>query len=777
MRSKEQFTSHCYFASQSTDKPESSPLLAFEPQDEGVVLRFQAEAGLYQFSVVADATEFDWEDLYVELNDFGNTGQRTGPWDFRPVMEKPVPKPEGGKAKTVVYQLQDLTPVVPSYWVYLDGHRIGLWFFSRVSLDDLTGKRFRGRMACWLQQSGEHELKFVPYRPMKLRWISARLEEDPEDTLLSEAEVQQYASSRPFVKRWSDEAFWEQKRQQLQTTHTLYQKPLRFTFDYVTTAEDPGPNTWIALVAAHRLEKRPGALEALQRDIDTYLAMPHWGNPREDGYSHDGDMHVAFPLRAFAWAYQVVGDELGEERRARMRDKLVLHGERFLELMLLNRDYWGGSLRQDHGWRSTHTFCYAVLSLLDVLPQASRWLRYILPRTHRSLQVIPRDGMVPESSHFSLVLYVDDVSDLRDALLAWNGEDIYDKYPFPAIVDYVSTAYYGAPLVRMIGGNGFFNQVASKYGDGRAAWIQQRLLETPEGKWDTLSRRQGYYSDIVRGFLTYDPNVAAQEPAVPDSLQVFPDSGFVQFSDATNDIVFTTECGPWLGYHAYPIATNPCDRMVMSVGAGHFILRRGATQLLTSAASGYALHTFTKSCLLIDNKGQYGDIGYPMSIPSMPHRGHAIESTRWDEATQTGIVRLHLTPAYPEEAGLAHYTREFLFAPRQLTVRDHVVLSKPKPLSWLFQGNRRTGIALESNDGALQTGLGQHGFVDIPQARFGGENGVTLQAQPGSIQLCAAIHETPVVFSYNGGTRCYDHVRFDTAQPVDDVMVDFVIRW
>ncbi len=112
---------------------------------ERLQLAFAAPPGLYQFSIVVDAGAFDWEELYVNLELFNNQGQRTGPWDF------------------------DITnnnvPLVPAYWVYLDGRKLGLWYCQRVSLEDMAEKRFRGNMAFYLAEAGEHEpaLRAVPF--------------------------------------------------------------------------------------------------------------------------------------------------------------------------------------------------------------------------------------------------------------------------------------------------------------------------------------------------------------------------------------------------------------------------------------------------------------------------------------------------------------------------------------------------------------------------------------------------------------------------------------
>lgn len=732
------YGTHCHF-SRLAGQLSRLPVC---PTEDGVVIRFAAEPGLYQFSVVADAREFDWEELYIELNAFHNEGKRTGPWDF--------------------HLLEGNRPLVPSYWVYLDGQKLGLWFFQRVSVEDIEARRFRGRMAFWLRQGGEHELKFVPYRPMTLRWMSPRLEPDPEDELLADA------PSGADNSRYGRE-YWAEKKALLETTHVHYREPLSRAFEAVLSIEEPEPNEWLILLAAYFLRENQEALHKLLAAVDQYLAKPAWNNPLEDGFGHDGDMGAAFALRGFALALLSLGDELGDERRRQMQDKVVLQGRRFLNKALQDRDYWGGSLLQDHGWRSVLSFCCAAIRLQPILPEAGEWLRYILPRAHRAFAAMPRDGVVPESSHNSMVLYLDDVSELRDALLEWNGEDLYEAYPFREVVNYAAAVHVPAGYVSLVGGSGFFNQIASKYGDRTAAGVQSRLLEAPEFDWPHQVVRIGYYSGIVRGFMTYDP---ATPP--DDALQCAPghwfrDSGLVHYRNAGAGVTFTARCGPWIGMHADRHATGPCDRMGLAPGAGHFTLSRDGVDLLATPDCGYSIQSALRSCLLIDGRGQKDDIGYPMALASKIHRGEAIESVRWHEASQSGYIRLQLAPAYPEAAGVAAYTREFLISPRQLIVRDYVVLDEAKPLTWLFQLKRENGIALSA-------GNDSSGAIN---AEIGGIHGLHWSVQAEAVELRAEIRPTPVVWSYTSinGFKPFDSLCVHTVTPVADVAIDFVIQW
>ncbi|MCF7855377.1 MAG: hypothetical protein K9N51_11315, partial [Candidatus Pacebacteria bacterium] len=88
--------------------------LPVHKRGQGCGITFDAPAGLYQVSVVADARDFDWDELYIRLDRYHNDNVLTGPWDFN--------------------LLEDNPPLVPAYWVDLDGRRLGLWYFQRVSL-------------------------------------------------------------------------------------------------------------------------------------------------------------------------------------------------------------------------------------------------------------------------------------------------------------------------------------------------------------------------------------------------------------------------------------------------------------------------------------------------------------------------------------------------------------------------------------------------------------------------------------------------------------------
>ena len=122
------------------------------------------------------------------------------------------------------------------------------------------------------------------------------------------------------------------------------------------------------LLAQYWLEGCRNALDAALSAVDDAIDRAHWGNPREDGYGCDGDMGAALMLQALAWTWHALRDHLGEERRKLLQDKLRLQGRRFFNLILLHRDYWGGSVIQDHGKISLAAFGAAAIHLLGILP-------------------------------------------------------------------------------------------------------------------------------------------------------------------------------------------------------------------------------------------------------------------------------------------------------------------------------------------------------------------------------------------------------------------------
>lgn len=725
-----------------------SPMPVKEGPDGVKTIHFEGKEGLYQFSMFLDASRFDWESLYQVLNVHHNENERTGPWDF---------------------DLMTARPLVPSYWIYLDGKKLGLWYVQRVSLEDVAAKRFRGRFAFDVRADGGHELVLKPFRPMEVAWLSARLEPDPEDVLRPGLKPAQPPAAL-LAAQFGDPAFWDVQRRKLGATHRVYQEPLTAALEW-TMKNAYNADAIPLLVAAYRLEGKKEALEKALKLVDEAIQLPAWGRPAEDVYGHNGDIGGAAMLRNMAWAYHMLGSDLGTERKEKLLRKLAYQGETFWIQILLMRDYWGGSLIQDHGRKAVHDFGTAAFCLWGIVPEADRWVSYIVPRIQRGLDAAALDGVIPGSSYNGLHMYTDGVMWYRETLLARTGQELLEHRSLGTVPAFTAAVLDEANLsllmvecgdkAPLFGGLLFLEAMAAKYGDAAAAHVAKVMRSRPGDllKTGALTAASG----ILWGFLAYDP--ATEKLPAPirpkRDLQLFEDSGFVHFRNEDAKVALSVKCGPWLGYNTQRRATGPCDMMECLPGSGHFALFIGGQPVLVSPDIGYKLRSAVRSCMLVDEAGQIGDVGYPMSIPSQPHRGDRIEEVRWDPETGEGAIRLDLKRAYPPESGVSHYTREFLVSPkREIICRDHVVLDRPRKLSWLFHFREDAG-----------------GLLDGQTVSIGKGPVLTIAPRFGSMALAARVEPTKVVYSYSSGFFKYQHVRYDTAMNVATATVDFVFAW
>ncbi len=716
--------------------------------EQEVRIVLQGKPGLVQFSVVANASCFDWSELYFNLDLFNNKGQKTGPWDFD--------LRNGNK------------PLVPSFWVTLNGRELGLWFFQRVTIEDLRAKRFRGHMVIEFDSEGTQVIEFRSYRRMNLHWESV-IAERAEDDFYIPARRDLGNQLSKAKQSWQgafkvDFSFIPPSREE----------PLNRMMSWVLKRKIRTGDTLWMIFCTYAITRRKDILTEALAALDRIIELPYWGNPQKDGYSHNGDVDAASNLQWLAVIYSTFSGELGEARSQRLLAKLADQGDRFLEVALLNRDYWGGSLLQDHGWRSMFAFGISALHLLNVVPQAERWVTYIVPRLEQALEAMPLDGVIPLSSYGDADLYLPETSHFRDLFLILSGIDLYKEYPFPSIVSYlfatvdserrVSTVS-GSLNRKMVGGSRFLNQMAAEFGNEKAASLNRILIQPLTGHFYNDFQERRYYLNLVEDFCSYrDENLSEQRNLVSPPARQFhfyDDSGLAYLRN--EEIIFSVRCGPWCGYNAYRKAPGPCDRMGLAPGSGHFVLEIQGQPFLVEPEEGYRLHSNLRSCLLIDGTGQEGDIGYPMSIPGQFHHGEEIRRVEWRKEDSVAEVSLNLAPAYPKKAGVLHYSRDFIVGLKgRLICRDYIVLDSCRTLTWLFHGDEKNQIHLVKE-----------------RAHMGTAPSLAIEPVLSSCEIRAAVHQTDVVWSYvsAGGFKPFHHVRYDSAVPVKVALVEFLLTW
>ncbi len=704
------------------------------------VFLLDLEPGLYQFSVIADGAAFPWESLYYEMQEFGNEGVRTGPWDFKPLAS---------------------TPLVPAFWVWLNGEKLGLWPFQRISVEDFAARMFRGNFAFRIEASGSVELRLVPYLDNPVEWLSCTLRPDPVDRLEPLSFDPPLAMQSLTIRRWRDEPWWQARREALEKGGytPLFRQTVEHGLKLLALSERSSePCAMTLLIADWRLFGNELARDKALELLDQLVALPGWGRPwgepTEDTYGWDGDLGAVEQMTACIQAYFGLADELDAARRERVLEKMRYQGGRFLTMALLMRDYWGGSVLQDHGWRGLLGFSECALHLLGEIKEAAHWLEYLVPRFRRAIAAMPRDGDLPPSSFSSANLYLAPLAGLRQAWLEVTGEDLYDTAPVAPILSnmgaYTAKEDSGEAFVQC---GLFFIQMAEKDLGHEALYWLERSRSTPIQNIRYVSLLQGLCLGLLHdsGRL---PGLIAEPPE--RTVFYFEDAGKVIYREPGGGLHFQVQCGPWLGSHAWAHSDNPCDRMVIEPGPGHFTISAGERNLLVRPESNYALRSKAHNSLLIDGRGQIGgDLDYPMSLPSWKWRGEQISAFRHDPATGEVFCRLDLQPLYPENLGVVHYTREFVISRGRLLCRDELVLEKALPLTWLFHGLEENGLER----------------LTPTHFRFGGKLDLRVLGTP--IALESRVCPTPVVFSYINSGKKFLHAAFESTKPTRTAQVEF----
>ena len=757
------------------------------------IIRRSLTSGLYRLTVDGDAQAFDWESLYLTLNIHNNVNQRTGPWDFN--------------------LLDRNRPLLPAYWIYLNDRKIGLWYFNRPSDTEIRCRRFKGEASFWITESGEYELRFEPYQPFALTWTDARLEPEPEDTLLPRIVIESTpkagrgtdASRNPpaapseggttnlraaadhGLQRLFDAAAWQRLRQRLDDPGFPYRHLLAEAFDWAkeqVSADEPscgGEHAEVQerfydslclplLAAAVRLRDDREALTLARQMVEHFLELPAWGNPREDGYGHNGDMGAADTFDDLVWTLNFLGDDLGETLSHRLLSRLEIQGDRLLELGLLHRGYWGGSIVQDHGSWSFGFFTTAAYGLLGWTPRAEHWLRFCLPRMQRTLNALPTDGVVPQSSYHILYRYTDKVVILRELHRQATGEDLYDRpalrnVPHFAYVSYVPErqrflhACTRGDLVPFFGGHPFLDQMARAFGDAEAAWLAGEYVRIASGTGrDRGVKFQAMFQATLWAALLWEPVDLPEPKPATRRLDWFRDTGAVLYRDNTHGLLVSARCGPPLGLTAYKSTTCPCDRLSLAPASGMFSLVRRGRVLLQNAESGYKTRTGLANVMLVDGRGQLGDHAPPMSLSDAAYGGEQIIEATAD------CVKMDLTCAYDPEFQLARYTREFHFnTAGSVRVIDHVTSAVPHRFAWLFHTYRSHPIHL----------LGPLRYrIDNPPEQL------TLTARATGATLAGRIADTLVVWAYRNENldEAFHHVAFATETAVCEITVGFDLQ-
>lgn len=733
-------------------------------RDGGMRFDVALDPGIYRLAAHFDAADYDWERLYLNLDLYENKGQRTGPWDF------------------------DLRshnePLLPAWWMTVNDKRIGLVIPARPGPREMQTKRMAVNVCFEVRNRGQATVEWTAYNDVsglcceQLQLVRAH-EQDPADVAIESSYAQDLAAQRIWEK-WhatvhaAGSPYVKLMPRVIAAAKQRYAEAMQKvkTNDVVKRSPMCGAEALPVLAYAHLAEQDREALDLLIAGVRGLLGMEAWGNPFEDGYGYNCDMLAAERIEPLTFVLQWERAALREaDLFDALRERLVRQMTFFFDAMLLAEDYWGGSLLQDHGHRSVGRFGVAAANMIGQCEDAPHWFAFVLNRMDRVVAALPNDGGMPFTSYHKIHLFMDDMVTWRDTLLHVTGRDLFDDVRFAQYVDFVinrlheptsqvMTAITRGDRKDFYAGWGFFNAIAQKHNHAGAARLARILVDRYAQDGSNIDIRP-----IATSLAMIDHHpVVAPRRLQPKPFDARLDTGFVNYRPVGQQVNVVMRCVAPPAISSATRTNCPCDRAVDAPVEGHFTVAVGNQTLLLTAEGGYRQRSSLGSTLLIDSKGQYGDLDYAMGVPNMPLRTHCIETARYDEQTGRAYVRMKLHPAYPREARLLHYTREFVLEPRGMLVRDVVLSEVEHEYSWHFQTYaRRTIDAL---------GDQRYRITD-------GGDGMTLEAAAIECEFSSTIADTDVVWAYanENDDQPFKHIRFVTAKKSRQLTAEFRVRW
>ncbi|MCK5844068.1 MAG: heparinase II/III family protein, partial [Victivallales bacterium] len=426
------------------------------------------------------------------------------------------------------------------------------------------------------------------------------------------------------------------------------------------------------------------------------------------------------------------------------------------------------------GFRSTLMVASAAINMLGYSSEAAASLEFLIPRMRRVLEKLPLDGYIPFAQYHTISLCVNALCEFRLAYLFASGNDVFDiTSAFGGIPCYILSTYDEQSMsvfTSCTRGDrkdfkdslSFFMMTEEKYVCRISAYLRSCIME--------------HYLRESRGKLS--PSVLATIPsailawngteftssAKPEfeALNVFQDGGGVHYRFDPARFTVAVMCHPNApSHHSIGTDMNSTDRALSNPSSGAFSVAVGDEVLIQNAESGYRTGSELGNVLLVDGRGQIGDVGYPMGVPMRRWRGDRIQSWRTAEDGDGGFARLLLTAAYPDESGVLRYTRDFHFDGASTRVVDTVVSSEKHNFEYRFNTYQ------------------DHDIERLSDTEFvirGAEAALNLSIS--SADWDVSIADTDVVWSYvnEHDGRPFKHLRIALRKPVEAFALEFVVN-
>jgi len=742
----------------------SAEYVDVEFRDNELRFNVELEPGIYRLSALLDASAFDWSKLYIKLDIYQNKGQLTGPWyfDLRGHNE----------------------PLLPSWWMTIDGRQLGLVIPARPGPAAVATKRMNVSVCFEVRKQSKPTICWTPYNDMAgVEFLQFQLSRAYEHEPASAVPMKNLAKDQARQRIWNKwhatvhtpgSPYAKLMPRLIASAKAMYNSPTQKVKENAAAKRSLvfGAEALPLLAYAHLAEGDAEAFERLLEGVRGLLGMEAWGNPFVDGYGHNCDMLAAERIEPLTFILHWEADALREAGLYEpLRDRLLKQMAFFYDALLLAENYWGGSLLQDHGHRSVGRFGVAAANMFGECEDAPRWFAFVINRMDRVLAAMPNDGWMPFTSYHKIHLFVDDMVSWRRTLRYVTGRDIFDQPMFVRLIRFVANRLHEptSQLMTVISrgdrkdffaGWGFFNAIAEKFADADAARLTQILVDRYSRDDEKISIRP---VATALGMIEHHSSVVPKR-LEPEPLDVRLDSGLVNYRPTTSRANVAMRCVSTPAISSATRTFCPCDRAVDAPIEGHFTVAIGSQTLLLTAEGGYRQRSSLGSVLHVDGRGQYADEDYAMGIPDMPLRSHCIEAARYNDDAATAYVRMRLDPAYPREAHLIRYDREFILRPDGMLVRDIVVSDVEHEYSWHFQTYARRTID--------SLGEGCFRIVD-------GDDALTLDGRALQESLVATIADTDVVWAYanENDDQPFRHIQFRSRRKTRILTAEFRIDW
>lgn len=375
------------------------------------------------------------------------------------------------------------------------------------------------------------------------------------------------------------------------------------------------------LSMAYKLTGQKQYLEEAKRWIFQGIAYEHWGR----AVKVDVDLSAAWLLFGYSLCYNWIKESLTEDESIRLRDKLLLQGQRMYKYAVENEGKsWVAQYWQNHNWIDYTGLAMAGYVLKDECPEVTAWIDKARENMRFVFTLLSDDGSDYEGVVYWrygviwLLLYSELLRD-RENIDFFKESDFLRNTFFYRL-------YQAAPNLEEIVNFGdchdrrsghsiaMYYKFASEYNIGHAQWLAN---EVSRG----IIWREAYESGIKPGILPeaflellwYNPDIKPESIENLPCTRYFPDLGLISTRSGWDKdaVLLSFKAAPGGGHKQWKKSFELDEKTGWSTrGTGHhhpdsnsFILMGYDNYLVID--EGYNKHKLAldHNVVLVDNQG------------------------------------------------------------------------------------------------------------------------------------------------------------------------------